>query len=243
MEMTDTQLIQSVIKMQQELVSALSEISRLRTDMTDAKQQDMHATKPFFSSSEEEREQVMRVLFNIQKSGIRLTMSSEEFIQKRFGFTKSKSEDYIFEYIDTFRELELRYNNSKSVDPVEISAKIKRKGPKPYSEMTADELIEAKAKKASRDAEKRVETVVASPVEETVQKKKTILKLKKTHVSSDEPKPKGVLIWNAFMNMVKAEMMQGSSAEPSYNEVLKKALEEKEANPESYKLFSENWSN
>jgi hypothetical protein len=35
----------------------------------------------------------------------------------------------------------------------------------------------------------------------------------------------------------------GSTDEPSYNDVLKKAQEEKEAEPESYRLFAENWSN
>jgi hypothetical protein len=243
MEMTDTQLIQSVIKMQEELVSALAEVSRLTTDI--AKSQEVYSSvvKRSFASSDEEKGQVMRFLFNLQKSGITNMMAADEFIQKRFGFTKVKCQDYLFEFIDNYTELEAIYMKPKALvdTSVVVAASKKRKGPKPYSEMTPEELAEAKAKKAIRDAAKPAddETAVSEPSVSGV--KKTILKVKK--IKSEEPKPKGVLIWNAFMNTVKAEMMQADgTVEPSYNDIMKKAQEMKEADPESYKLFSENWT-
>jgi len=241
MEMTDSQLIQSVIKMQEELVSALAEVSRLTSDM--AKSQEVYSSvvKPGFASSEEEKEQVMRFLFNLQKSGITNMMAADEFIQKRFGFAKVKCQTYLFDYIDNYTDLELLYSKPKAVvdNSIVVAATKKRKGPKPYSEMTPEELAEAKAKKAIRDVAKPSEG--DQPVSE-VTTKKTVLKIKKTP-KSEEPKPKGVLIWNAFMNTVKAEMMQAdSTVEPSYNDIMKKSQEMKEADPESYKLFSENWT-
>ena len=250
MEMTDTQLIQSVMKMHEELVSALAEISRLQDDMTKNQQPSVEA-KPFIPSSEEEREKVMRSLFNLQRSGITNMMAGDDYIQKRFGFTKEKSQDYLFYYIDNYPELEEQYSKPKgdSVDGSSVSTggHKKRKGPKPYAEMTPEELAEAKIRAAARiraKAEKAEEVapVVLAPVEVAVPRKKTIIRLKKP--DAQEPKPKGVLIWNAFMNTVKAEMMQGNGGvEPSYNDIMKKAQELKEADPVSYKLFTENWAN
>jgi hypothetical protein len=252
MELTDNQLIHSVIKMQEELVSALAEISRLSSDMT-KNQQSIVTVKQFIPSSEDEREQVIRSLFNLQRSGMTNMMASDDYIQRRFGFTKEKSQDYLFYYIDNYPELEEKYSkrNGDSVDTSSVSTagNKKRKGPKPYAEMTPEELAEAKIRAAARvraNAENLEEAtpVVQSPVVEVpvVARKKTIIRLKKP--DAQEPKPKGVLIWNAFMNTVKLEMMQGNNGEePSYNTVMKKAQELKEADPISYKLFTDNWAN
>jgi len=240
MDMSENDLIQSVVKMQEELVSALAEVSRLTADLASQQQ----FTKPFFASSEEERDQVMKFLFNLQKSGITNMMAADEFVKKRFGFSTAKSQDFLFEFIDNYSELEAKY--TKPVAVVEEVVAKKRKGPKPYSEMTPEELAEAKAKKSKVKpmVEPLTEAVtVAEPMAEPVaepKQKKTIVKLAKK--VDGEIKPKGVLIWNAFMNIVKAEMTVAGSPEPSYNEVVKKAQEQKEADPESYKLFSENWS-
>ena len=234
--------------MQEELVSALAEVSRLTTDMTQAQNSQCDIDKPSFSSSEEEKAQVMRFLFNLQKIGVTNMLAADEFIQKRFGFMKAKCQDYLFDYIDNYTELEALYSKPKVEAPEAAVAAImlkKRKGPKPYSEMSPEEIAEAKAKKAIRDSSKTLDTVSVGTTEPVASKKKTILKSKKLTIpSGEEPKPKGVLIWNAFMNTVKDEMMKISgNIEPSYNDVLKKAQEEKEAEPESYRLFSENWSN
>jgi len=248
MEMTDSQLIQSVLKMQEELVSALAEVSRLTSDMAHVQQHS--TTTTFFNTSEEERAQVMRFLFNLQKSGVTNMMAADDFINKRFGFVKAKCQEYLFDFIDNYSELEAIYSKA-TVEITETPASgtvasKKRKGPKPYAEMTPEELAEVKAKKAMREASKGTIDAVETTGTVAPIKKKTILKSKKlTAPNGEETKPKGVLIWNAFMNMVKDEMMKVSQdgIEPSYNDILKKAQEEKEAEPESYRLFSQNWSN
>ena len=240
--MTDSQLIQSVTKMQEELVAALSEMSRISGELA----QNHAVTKPTFKTSEEERSQVLQFLFKLQKTGITNMLSADQYIQKRFGFTKAKSEEYLFDYIDNYSELEAKFSEVKH-QVVEVK---KRKGPKPYSEMTPEELEEAKAKKAKKSESSSIQSdsSVSAPVADSITKveaavvhKKMVLKLNKA-ASGQEPKPKGVLIWNSFMNMVKTEMTQASGMEVSYDDVRKKAVEMKESDPASYKLFSENWS-
>ena len=241
MEMTDTEIMQSLMKMQEEV----AEVSRLMSELTKNQQPNTPLTsKPFVPSSEEERDQVMRSLFNLQRSGITNMMSADDYIQKRFGFTKAKSQDYLFDYIDNYAELEEQYSKPKgdSVDGSSVSTATpkKRKGPKPYADMNPVELAEAKLRAEAR-ARAKTETVSSGDtVNETpVVKKKTVIRLKKPE--TQEGKPKGVLIWNAFMNTVKTEMMQGNGGvEPSYNDIMKKAQELKEADPVSYKLFADN---
>jgi hypothetical protein len=234
------------MKMQEELVSALAEVNRLTSDLVKSQQNtEPEARPPLTPSSEEERDNVRRFLFNLQKSGMTNMMAADNYIQKRFGFTKAKSEDYLFDYIDNYSEIEDLYSKPRvdlsESSSVSTNGTKKRKGPKPYAEMTPEELAEAKAKAKAR-ADAKVENVtpaVEEPIETPV-RKKTIIRLKKTDT---EPKPKGVLIWNAFMNMVKAEMMQGGNGvEPSYADIVKKAQELKEADPVSYKLFTDNWT-
>ena len=246
--MTDSQLIQSVMKMQEELVSALAEVNRLTADIVKSQQStEPGARPPFAPSSEEERDNVRRFLFNLQRTGMTNMMGADDYIQKRFGFTKTKSEDYLFDYIDNYSEIEDLYSKPRvdvsETSSVSTNGTKKRKGPKPYAEMTPEELAEAKAKAKAR-ADAKVENVtpaVEEPAEEPVVRKKTIIRLKKS--DTQEPKPKGVLIWNAFMKMVKAEMMQeANGVEPSYSDIVKKAQELKEADPVSYKLFTDNWT-
>lgn len=245
------------MKMQEELVSALAEVNRLTSDII--KSQSTEPPKPFVPS-EDERENVRRFLFNLQKTGLTNMIVADDYVQKRFGFTKSKSQDYLFDYIDNYTEIEDLYSKNK-VDMSESSSVStngtkKRKGPKPYAEMTPEELAEAKAKALARSkvkAEKAEEPVASTgapvasteaPVAstETPVRKRTIIRLKKVD-PDHEPKPKGVLIWNAFVNSIKVEMMQGSNGEePPYSAIVKKAQELKEADPESYKLFTDNWT-
>ena len=81
--------------------------------------------------------------------------------------------------------------------------------------------------------------------------KKTVLKSKKVlalkldapEVAVDTQKPNALQVWNSFVNTVKLEIFHSTGLEPPYNEYLKKAQEMKEADPESYKLFADNWSN
>ena len=219
--MTDVELIQSVTALQDKLVVALGEMKTLISEMTEV-------SRPTFTTDEEEKEKVYKFVFNLQKTGMTNMLNTDEYIQKRFGFTKAKSQTYLFDYIDNYTELSAKYSNKPVVEePVIVK---KRKGPKPYSEMTPDELIQAKAKKAG----------LINPVNEVLNTVKRTIKLKKT--PSDTPlKSNAMFVWNAFMETVKAEMETGGE-EVKYDDVRKKALEMKEADPASYKLFSDNWS-
>jgi len=249
MDMTDSQLIQSIMRMQEELVSALAEVNRLTADLVKSHQNtEPEARPPFVPSSEEERDNVRRFLFNLQRTGMTNMVAADEYVQKRFGFTKTKSEDYLFDYIDNYPEIEDLYSKPKldisESSSVSTNGTKKRKGPKPYAEMTPEELAEAKAKAKAR-ADAKVEKVEETEETPVVARKRTVIRLKKTEPPAEgahEPKPKGVLIWNAFINTVRAEMMQDKTEEPSYSEVIKKAQELKEADPISYKLFTDNWT-
>lgn len=251
MEMTDSQLIQSVTRMQEELVAAVSDLNRLASEMANTQQ----ISKPSFSSSEEERGQVMKFLFNLQRTGITNMLSADEYIQKRFSFTRAKAREYLFDYIDNYHEIETMLSAMK-VAPTTTTEVKKRKGPKPYSEMTPEEIEQAKAKKArskgSESSSVQSNSSGSSPMAEPApvakpapapvaepsgsSQKKTVLKLKK---NTEGPKSNAMLIWNSFMNTVRSEMGEGVS----YDEVRKKAIEMKAGDPESYKLFSENWTN
>jgi len=237
------------MRMKEELVSALADVSRLISEVTNSNPSYTVPANPFVPSSKEEYKNVTHFLFNLQKSGIINMMGADDFIQKRFGFTKAKSQDYLFSYIDNYAELEELYSRTKldisEASSVSTIGSKKRKGPKPYAEMTSEELIEAREKAQARARSKtdKVEEPIEAPV---VARKKTVIRLKKAETpgqEAHEPKPKGVLIWNAFINTVKAEMIQGKTGEePSYNEVMKKAQELKEEDPISYRLFADNWT-
>jgi hypothetical protein len=239
MELTDNKIIQSIIKLQDDLNRAIEEIGRLANEVSKSQ---VTVAVVSFNSPEEERGHVMRFLLNLQGSGITNMLNADSYIQKRFGFTMEKSQTYLFDYIDNYTTVSALYVKPKvetvspDINSVEVSSPKKRKGPKPYSEMTPEEVAEAKAKKA-----RKAETP-ALPIP----KAKTILKAKKpvmTTENNEEVKAKGVVVWNSFMETVKAEMLQSSGGiDVPYEDVRKRAQEMKEADPESYKLFSENWA-
>jgi hypothetical protein len=221
MEMTDFEIVQSVMKLQAELTNALSEMKSLIAEVVAFQA----VPKVEFASDEDEKLKVMLFLTNLRDSGIVNMLQADEYLQKRFGFTKAKSYTYLFDYIDSY---------SKAPVQVQAEPPKKKKGPKPYSEMTPEEVAEAKAKRNKSSVENQVIQGEAVPVQ-----KKRILKAKK---SGDEAvKPKAVLIWNSFLSTVKAEMSSNSSIEVKYDDVRKKAQEMKEADPDSYRVFSENW--
>ena len=217
MEMTDFEIVQSVMKLQAELTSALSEMKSLIAEVVAFQA----VPKVEFESDEEEKLKVMFFMNNLRESGIVNMLNADEYLQKRFGFTKAKSYTYLFEYIDSY-----------SKAPVQVEAPKKKKGPRPYSEMTPEEVAEAKAKRGQAKPSMTNDVVVPK-------EKKRILKAKK---SGDEVKPKAVLIWNSFLSTVKAEMSSNGSIEVKYDDVRKKAQEMKEADPDSYRVFSENWT-
>lgn len=223
MEMTDFELVQSVMKLQAELTSALSEMKSLIAEVVAFQA----VPKIEFASDEEEKGKVMLFLGNLKQCGIML--NADEYLQKRFGFTKAKSYNYLFEYIDSF-----------SKAPVQAEAAKKKKGPKPYSEMTPEEVAEAKAKRGQGKVVQVTEiNHVDEPAQPDLKPKQRKFKLKKT---TDEVKPKAVLIWNSFLSTVKAEMSSNGSIEVKYDDVRKKAQEMKVADPDSYRVFSETWT-
>ena len=207
MDASDDQLLAMIVKMQDDLTTALEELSQLTLELKrfrEKEQQERSLTATVFGSLDEERAQVMRSLFSLRDLGIVNMMNADEYLQKRFGFTQAKARQYLFDFIDNCQELEPLYSRSNNT----------------------------------------VSKVPDVP-------KKTVLKSKKVlapkpdapEVAVDTPKPNALQVWNSFVNTIKLEMFHSTGVEPSYNEYLKRAQEMKEADPDSYKLFADNWSN
>jgi len=251
MDMSDTQVMASIIKLQENLSNALREINETIKDAA-------RVSKPVFETDEEERGRVMTFLFKLQKSGITNMMNSDAFIQKRFGLTPARSEAYMFEYLENYEELYAKYSDTVQVQsqvqvvtaPVEVK---KRKGPKPYSEMTPEEIAEVKARKAKKLLDSTVGSALPSDMPSALPSAspsalpsalplalpsgKRVIKIKKP----EAPRSNAMLMWNSFLNTVKAEMELSGEA-VKYEDVRKRALEMKDSDPDSYRLFSENWS-
>jgi hypothetical protein len=51
----------------------------------------------------------------------------------------------------------------------------------------------------------------------------------------------GFLVWNSFVELVKSEM-ESDGSKVKYDDLIKKSLEMKRSDPESYRLFSETWT-
>lgn len=207
MDASDDQLLTMIVKMQDDLTTALEELSQLTVELKrfrEKEQQERSLTATVFGSLDEERVQVMRSLFSLRDLGIVNMMNADEYLQKRFGFTQAKARQYLFDFIDNCKELELLYSRSNNT----------------------------------------VSKVPDLP-KKTVLKSKKVLapKLDAPEVAVDTPKPNALQVWNSFVNTIKLEMFHSTGVEPSYNEYLKKAQEMKEADPDSYKLFADNWSN
>jgi len=199
---SEDQLLAMILKMQDDLTTALEELSQLTAELKkfrEKEQQELSLLDP-----EEERAQVMRSLFALRELGIVNMMNADEYLQKRFGFTQAKARQYFFDFIDNCQELEPLYSRSN----------------------TAVSKVPDLPKK-------------------TVLKSKKVLTAKSDtpEVTLDTQKPNALQVWNSFVNTVKLEMMHSTGVEPSYNEYCKKAQEMKDADPDSYKLFADNWSN
>jgi hypothetical protein len=202
---SDDQLLAMIVKMQDDLTTALEELGQLTADLKrfrEKEQQELSLLNPVFGSLDEEHEHVMRSLFALRDLGIVNMMSADEYLQKRFGFTQAKARQYLFDFIDNCRELEPLYSRSNTT----VSK-------------------------------------VADVPKKTVLKSKKVLAPKPPDLTLDTQKPNALQVWNSFVNTVKLEIFHSTGLEPSYNEYLKKAQEMKEADPESYKLFADNWSN
>jgi len=197
---------------------------------------------PMFEDNEQERKAVFTFIFNIlDMNDVKLVDVSNLVIQ-RYKITIEKAQYYLFETIDNYKCLRDKYlPHPCAVTPVSVDAAVpvavpvvvpvntitKKKGPKPYSEMTPDELAAAKAKRAAKASN----TDVKNDTTKRVLKKK----------ASYPMKSPALLIWNSFVDVTRSEM-ETSGVTVSYEDVVKKAVELKKSDPDAYKLFSENWS-
>jgi hypothetical protein len=168
---------------------------------------------------------VFKFIFNFQKFGFSQYYNLGECIQKHYRISKEKADGLLFSYIENLQEITQKLS-AQDVPPVVVQAEQKKKkGPKPYSEMTPEELEAAKAK---RQLTKESDTEKPAPAVE-----KRVIKIKK---NSD-----GINIWNSFLKVVKTEM-EKDGAQVSYEEVVKRAKEMKEADKPAYELFSSTWA-
>lgn len=119
----------------------------------------------------------------------------------------------------------------------------KKKGPKPYSEMSPEELAIAKAKKGTTLLSiPMVSTVTPEPTSDmpTVVSTKKVIKVKKTAVP-DKKQNRAILAWNAYKAYIKDSMESDTSDKVSHMDVMNKAVETKKTDPQAYKDFTDTW--
>jgi hypothetical protein len=211
----DTNLIKKNKEIEERIDSALNELNTLMADMSKSST---------FETDEDEKAVVFLYIINILDIDQRNLIYIDEFLKKRFGFPVLKAQFYMCEFIDHHKEIRERY--TRVVQPVQVV--VKKKGPKPYSEMTPEEVAVAKAKRAAKAT---VAPVIVPPV-------KKILKTKSNDSSMKSP---GLLIWNSFVSLTRNELEKAGSPS-SYDDSVKKAQELKNNDPDGYKLFSDNWT-
>jgi len=234
MESSDKHILDTLKHIEDEIQSTLKDLSSIKQEMD--------------SQSSEEEIRVFKFLYNLERLSFSKQFNPEKCLQKHYGFSEEKAEKYIFKFIEHSSEMSEKFgsslgsaiseSSSHSSEP-QIQEK-KRKGPKPYSEMTPEELAIAKAKKLekanmARETESQVD--VSAPEKALVSsepaKQKRVIKTKKI---SD-----GIKIWNSFLKVVKLEL-DAVGKPVSYDELVKKAKEMKEADPIAYGLFSSTWA-
>jgi hypothetical protein len=206
MSASQINLINRIELIESDIHSALSDLDKLMAKVP-------------VESDEEEKNSVYAFVFKVLRTDLVKLINVDEFLVKRFGFTLEKSQKYLFDIIDKFSELRGKYEQQVPVNTI-----VKKKGPKPYSQMTPEEVVAAKAKRASKTSDSE-----AAP--------KRILKKK----GDSQMKSQGLLIWNSFVDITRVEM-EASGSTVSYDEVVKKAVELKKSDPDAYKLFSDNWT-
>jgi hypothetical protein len=200
------------------------------------------------SQSSEEEIRVFKFLYNLERLSFSKQFNPEKCLQKHYGFSEEKAEKYIFKFIEHSSEMSEKFGSSLPSTISETNSHIsepqiqekKRKGPKPYSEMTPEEILIAKAKKLEKTkitTDKDTTVVVSGPQQTLISpepaKQKRVIKTKKI---SD-----GIKIWNSFLKVVKLEL-ETSGKVLSYDDLVKKAKEMKEADPSAYELFASTWA-
>ena len=262
MAASDKHILDTLQHIENEINSTLRELSSIKEEM-DAELSD-------------ETNRVFKFIFNLQRSGFSQQFNVGECIEKHFGFSKEKTEKFLFNYIENLSEFTEKFSMGSEVSESSShvsdsqSQQKKRKGPKPYSEMTPEELAIAKAKKLERLSEKKepvsnellIPTQSLSPLEpmalaslepvalaslEPVAGPETPVKparrvLKKNKNSEVVKKNSDAIkIWNSFLKIVKAEM-EATGTPTSYDDVVKRAKDMKEADKGAYDLFSATWT-
>ena len=231
--MTDDQVLVSLNRLQEEAQAALEELANLKDDM-------------YYQSKLEERSKVFKFIEDTKRAGFTELSKMDEYIQRRFNIQKSTAESYLFDYIERASPtVQITCESTSVISSDTISEQVKkRKGPKPYSEMSPEELAATKAKKMeklqmAKAVEASTDQILATPLAtplarpEDLPVVKRVIKAKKT---SD-----GIQVWNSFLKIVKAEM-EASGVEVKYDDVVKRAREMKESDKEAYQLFSSTWT-
>jgi hypothetical protein len=221
MDSTDS-TVSSIENIQAEIRIAIDLVSSVKETM------DKEAT--------ENTMRIFKFIFNFQKSGFSQHYNVGECIQKHFRLTKENADGLLFTYIENLQDITQKLSSQQDPSTTVQAEQKKRKGPKPYSEMTPEELEAAKAKRQERSKETTIEkTEKPEKKEDQVPKhtEKRVIKLKKT---SD-----AINIWNSFLKVVKAEL-EKDCAQVSYEEVVKRAKEMKESDKPAYALFSSTWT-
>ena len=238
MESKDKSILDTLKHIEDEIASTLEELSSIKESMEE--------------KTSEETNRVFKFIFNLQRSGFSEQFDTSESIQKHYGFSKEKAEKFIFNYIEHLSEVTEKFSGSNSVASESAShasdlqaPQKKRKGPKPYSEMTPEELILAKARKLEKAKLAATPVTTSSPAPTSSpqqspsltslegQKPKRVIKTKKM---SD-----GIQVWNSFLKVAKVEL-DASGVSLSYEDLVKKAKEMKEADPTAYQLFASTWT-
>jgi len=175
---------------------------------------------------------VFKFIFNFQKSGFSQHYNVGECIQKHFRLNKEKADGLLFSYIENLQDVSQKLSAQELPSTVSQQEQKKKKGPKPYSEMTPEELEVAKAKRQQTNGTNSENTESPAQVMPKHTEKR-VIKLKK--------KSDAINIWNSFLKVVKAEL-EKDCPEISYEEVVKRAKEMKEADKAAYALFSSTWT-
>jgi hypothetical protein len=241
MDISDKLILDTLMHIENEIQSMSKELSSIKDEID--------------AESSEETTRVFKFLYNLERLSFSKQFNPEVCLQKHFGFSEEKAEKYLFNFIENLSDIGQKYSPSTASVVSESSLNMsepqveekKRKGPKPYSEMTPDELATAKAKKLEKAKLAAIQKIqlanpesiapVVSPEPNAPPnqpiKPKRVLKSKK---SSD-----GIKIWNSFLKIIKAEV-EASGGSPAYDDLVKKAKEMKEADPAAYELFSSTWT-
>jgi hypothetical protein len=255
MQRSGKSLLESLKYIEDEITSTLSELASIKLSMD--------------KEEEDKTSRVFKFIVNLKKSGLSQEFNTSEAIQKHFGVSKERSDKYLFEYIEQYSEI---VPSESPVTETCIQGEIKkRKGPKPYSEMTPEELAEAKAKKlvkkttvttntsetsesseacealatvstVSEDATKPLLTTVTSVTTVTTVPEEVHEKPQQRRVIKlKKSNSDGIKIWNSFLKIVKADL-EKNGPQLNYEDLVKKAKEMKDADKDAYALFSSNWT-